>query len=1331
MKKIFKIIPLNIKLFLIGLIPAFFVLYFALELQQEKKDKIDMVEKFVFQLKQSAKIITLIDQIQLERRFTFSFCLNGERQTEMLMQRKITDDALNSADEHEGNLITGYKRFTFLDSLTAFRKNVDAGVTGAEDATEYYTNVLNRLTSVANVASGNSEIFEPLINDLRAQRIVTEMISALGNLRNDYYLALYTKQDPKTFSGRIRGNYSLFRSLENELFIKSSAETKSVYAKVIGEEDVDRNFSVIRNYLLTGKYDTSVGPEEWWTVSASAIDAMKVLQRDLLQNVISMSDSIADEERASRRQNLILIVLLIALVLTIVLYTIRSISHSLNDLRTVSEKIALGISGHTFGREANDAIGSLSSSIQLIDQSNISLAHVANEIGRGNFGVQVAKRSEEDILGYALIKMKDDLERFTADNQLKLWIQEGISRVNEVLRGEKNVNEISSGVLSVLAEYLEIPVAAFFVSTSDTTLEFTAGFALSGYENVPKKISVGETQIGQAALNQTLLRLNKIPAKYLKINSGTLDAYPSDVIIVPLVFNRKTEGVIEIASLEGFGEQHLSLVSQISQPIATALQVAKNRTKLQELLEETQAQSEELQAQHSELENLNSELEAQAQKLQSSEEELKVQQEELLQANTELEERAQLLQEKNAEIQARAKELALTTKYKSEFLANMSHELRTPLNSILLLSRLLSDNNHKHLDDEEVEYAKVIQSSGTGLLNLINEILDLSKIETGKMELDFEDVSTKELANEIRALFTEVAKEKKIDFDILIADNAPAHIRTDKMRLGQIIKNLISNAIKFTSKGAVTFKIQICETKESALCFIVKDSGIGIPKDKQHLVFEAFQQADGSTKRKYGGTGLGLSISKQLAALLGGKIELKSEVNEGSEFSLVIPFNGEALHEKDEHDGLNPVEAEKSDESLTRYVSHSIPQSLDDDRNNYVKGDKTILIVEDDVNFAKSLIRFTRERGYKAISSVRGDEALDLAKTYSPRGILLDIQLPVKSGWEVMDELKKDLFTRHIPVHIMSSHHVKRQSLLKGAVDFIDKPLAIEQMKEVFERIEYVLSKNPKKVLIVEDNEKHAQALAYFLESNNIQSEIRSSVEESKAALKSKDVDCVILDMGIPDNNAHLLLEQLKADAELEKMPVIIFTGRNLSLSEEQKIRKYADAIVVKTAHSYQRMLDEVSLFLHVVEEKHNDGRQSFKNLGTLDNVLNGKTVLITDDDVRNIYSLSKALEKLNIKVVTAINGKEAIERLEENSTIDLVLLDMMMPEMDGYETAKQIRKNFKWKNLPVIAVTAKAMVGDREKCIQAGASDYISKPVDIDQLLSLLRVWLYNSKRS
>jgi CheY-like chemotaxis protein len=555
------------------------------------------------------------------------------------------------------------------------------------------------------------------------------------------------------------------------------------------------------------------------------------------------------------------------------------------------------------------------------------------------------------------------------------------------------------------------------------------------------------------------------------------------------------------------------------------------------------------------------------------------------------------------------------------------------------------------------------------------------------------------------------------------------------MRLEQILKNLISNAIKFTAIGDVTLEIKKDDHNDKTICFIVKDTGIGIPFDKQPLIFEAFQQADGSTKRKYGGTGLGLSISRELAKLLHGEISLKSTIGQGSEFTLCVPVFGFSIAKNIETAIVLPeietaaIEQIEKEATGNKFISRIIPEEIEDDRNSILPEDKVILIVEDDINFAKSLLTFSRRKGYKAVVAVRGDYALSFALLYKPVGILLDIELPILNGWQVLEGLKNNIQTKHIPVHIMSSHKLKQESLLKGAINFLEKPIAFEKMPEIFKRIEQIINKQSQKVLIIEDNTKHANALANFLETNNINSEIKKDIDGSIEALTKKDLDCVILDMGIPDKNAYDILDSVKKNPGLENLPVIVFTGKSLSSKEELKIKKYADSIVVKTAHSFQRMLDEVSLFLHLVEEnKNSEGRnESYKKLNLLNNVLAEKTVLVVDDDVRNIFSLTKALEAFKMKVITAIDGKEALKALEENPNTDVVLLDMMMPNMDGYETAQRIRSNSKFKKLPVIAVTAKAMTGDREKCINAGASDYITKPIDIDQLLSLLRVWLYD----
>jgi len=964
-----------------------------------------------------------------------------------------------------------------------------------------------------------------------------------------------------------------------------------------------------------------------------------------------------------------------------------------------------------------------------------AIKDIAAKISNGNYTISMDHQSEDDLgeLSGSLNTMALSLKKsfdILAENE---WLQTGIANLNTKMVGESNVIQLADDIIEFLTLYTKSQVGAIYLFKEDGYLHLKGKYAVEK-QNLPAILEVGQGLVGQAVKTGKQILLNDVPKNELTISYATGKIKPSQLLIIPINRNGISIGAIEMATLYQYTDLQMHFLNMILSEVGSALVAAQNRIKLQQLLEETQAQSEELQVQHNELEEMNAELEAQSQKLQASEEELRVQQEELMQSNQELEERSSLLEEKNElieerniEIQQKAEALELSTRYKSEFLANMSHELRTPLNSILLLSRLMAEN--KEMDREHQEYAEVIQSSGQGLLSLIDEILDLSKIEAGKMELDRSNIKINEVADSMQALFNPVAKQKGLKLTIEKSADIPEYLHTDKMRLEQILKNLLSNAIKFTSSGSVSLNINKNE-KLNAIIFKVTDTGVGIAKEKQSMIFEAFQQADGSTRRKFGGTGLGLSISRELAKLLGGYIDLTSKENEGSVFSLILPLDKEKGSSELVDPWTKPAEnimeqPQKKASSLT--VPH-IPQEIEDDRDNIQPDDRVILIIEDDTPFAKTLLNFTRQRNYKGLVAVRGDVGIEMAMAYKPVAILLDIQLPIKDGWQVMEELKANPETRPIPVHIMSSLQVKKESLLKGAVDFINKPFAFEHMQEIFHKLEHALTRHPKKVLIVEENEQHAKALSYFLSNFDIQTEIVNQVNESVSALHKPEINCVILDMGIPDKHAYETLDVVKKTPGLENLPIIVFTGKNLSKGEENRIKQYADSIVMKTAHSYQRILDEAGLFLHLVEEKNKDKGKLPDRFSGLQDVLKGKTVLVADDDVRNIFSLSKALEQHQMNILTAIDGKEALKLLDENPAIDIVLMDMMMPKLDGYETTTTIRQNIKYKNLPILAVTAKAMMGDREKCIAAGASDYISKPVDMDQLVSLLRVWLYEN---
>lgn len=1118
------------------------------------------------------------------------------------------------------------------------------------------------------------------------------------------FLEPYTKSKDKIsgaldqLSSEISNTATQSKNLEK---LKSSVNDRLEILEKNLNDKKNKN-AVTTQQLLAGK--------SYMDNIRSTVSTMQNEEKLILQSRTESMDKLA-----SYTPFLIILSSLLAIIITLVFF--RKVSQDYNEKNQLTSALELK------NEETENRL--------------IAIEKVAAQISAGDYNVLLDQNAKDSLGSVALPlnQMAESLQNSFKTLEEKEWLSSAIAKLNARTMGEKSIEKLFTDVLESIIESTESNFAALYLLEEDNKLHLRGSYALtdSGLNRVFK---TGEGIIGEAFRSSKQIKVENIQDTESTISYASGNTKPKNIIALPITRYNFPIGVIEIGTTKEFSEQEIEFLTSVSGNIGLAFYSAQSRIKMQELLEETQAQSEELQTQHSELENINAELEAQSQKLLASEEELRVQQEELMQSNQELEERTSLLEEKNAlieqhniDIQQKSRELEQSTKYKSEFLANMSHELRTPLNSILLLSKLMADSDD--LDEQYVEYAEVMQSSGQGLLTLIDEILDLSKIESGKMTLEISEVPLEEITTDMKMLFNPVAKQKNLALNIEIEPETSQILNTDKLRLEQVLKNLLSNAIKFTSEGSITLNVSTDEAKEK-IFFKVIDTGIGIAKDKLKMVFEAFQQADGSTQRKYGGTGLGLSISRELARLLGGQIELKSTEGIGSEFTLIVPVDLEEapieeIEPVPEKVVYPVVEAPKQPE---RYIADRIPQAIPDDRENIVEGDKVILIIEDDTAFAKILMDFSRTKNYKVIAAVRGDVGIEMAQHYKPLAILLDIQLPIMDGWQVMEALKSNPETKPIPVHIMSSMKMKQESLLRGAVDFINKPFALEQMQEVFKKLENALNRSPKKVLIVEENEQHAKALSYFLSANSINTDIVNNVAQSIDALQNQEIDCVILDMGMPDRNAYETLETIKQNKGLEHLPIIVFTGKNLSQGEESRIKKYADSIVVKTAYSYQRILDEAGLFLHLVEEKNKKNQDQvpgFENLSELRNILKDKKVLIADDDVRNIFSLTKALELQGMKVLPAMDGKEALKLLKQDDSVDVVLMDMMMPEMDGYETIREIRTEQKYKNLPILAVTAKAMMGDREKCIAVGASDYISKPVDIDQLVSLLRVWLYD----
>jgi CheY-like chemotaxis protein len=815
-----------------------------------------------------------------------------------------------------------------------------------------------------------------------------------------------------------------------------------------------------------------------------------------------------------------------------------------------------------------------------------------------------------------------------------------------------------------------------------------------------------------------------------------------ELLIGPGAIDRSVHAVVELGFFRRVGAAERQLMSRISEPLGVAVRASTDRTRLEELLEETQRQAEELQVQQEELRVSNEELEEQSRVLKESQARLETQQTELEQINSQLEEQTHALEVqkddlRNAQVtlNAKATELERANQYKSEFLANMSHELRTPLNSLLILAKLLADNAHGNLTDEQVSYAQTIFSAGNELLALINDILDLSKIEAGKVDLRIESVSVAKLVADLDQTFQPMAQQKHLGFEASVGEGCPETIETDAQRLGQVLKNLLSNAFKFTETGKVTLRVSAGTS--NTIRFEVRDTGIGIPLTQQAVVFEAFRQADGSTHRKHGGTGLGLSISRDLAHLLGGNISLWSVPGEGSAFTLTVP-----LVAPTHFVAPTPVPvpapqmhapAPRPPAAAAPAPAATAPAALQDDRDLLVPDLRRILVIEDDTRFAAVLRDLAHEMGFQCILTHSANDGLTAATSYSPSAIVLDVNLPDHSGLGVLDQLKRNPNTRHIPVHVVSVADYIHQALELGAIGYAVKPVQREDLVEAFRRLEAKAVQSLRRVLVVEDDEHQRESIGHLLGAGDVQITAVGTASEALAQLSATTFDCMVMDLKLPDFSGYELLEKMAAQEDVSFPPVIVYTGRSLSKDEEQRLGRFSRSIIIKDARSPERLLDEVTLFLHQVESALPPERQRMLKVARdRDTALEGRRILVVEDDARNIFALSSVLEPKGAKVAIARNGREAVDVLSRTAgnrreAIDLVLMDIMMPEMDGFTAMREIRKRPEWKKLPIIALTAKAMKDDQDKCLAAGANDYIAKPLDVEKLLSLVRVWMPN----
>ena len=1041
----------------------------------------------------------------------------------------------------------------------------------------------------------------------------------------------------------------------------------------------------------------------------------------------------------------------------------------------------------------------------------IAGVHFAKAISEGDLHTSLALDQKDELgeLSKALNAMAQNLRDMA-------WLQAGKEGLDDEMRGEHETDDLARLAITYFTSHLDAHLGAIYL-LEDDRLKLRASYAFTDRNGNFNSFALGEGMVGQAALEQkTIAFSNVVPDKANPvpgINYGAGEATPTDFMAIPVVFEDMLLGVVLIGSLQPFTPLQRQFVEQNIANVAIMLNAARSRQLIRELFEQAQRQQEELrianveleeqthalqesqselQAQQEELRVTNEELEEQTKALRESEAELQAQQEELRVTNEELEERTKALQEqkdairtKNTElvkaqdvVRQKAKDLEIASKYKSEFLANMSHELRTPLNSILILSQLFANNRDGNLSERQIDSAKAIHSAGSDLLTLINEILDLSKIEAGKVELMVENVPVDHIVGDLQRLFTNVAEDKGLDFRISVSGNAPQNITTDSQRLQQVLRNLLTNAFKFTHKGSVSLDIMRPApagegSDEQRIAFIVRDEGIGIAREKQEAIFQAFQQADGGTSRKYGGTGLGLSISRELVKLLGGTISLHSEEGKGSTFTVILPetyreqaedgfsemaasiaatppaaASAPATAAKDAgKDTAAPQQRAVASQSLECNPSlnliavsgpgkpvpdkHVMPPCesgyLEDDRKDIKPEARSLLIIEDNLEFARIMRDFARERGFKCLVAGDGETGLHYADYYKPSAIILDIGLPGIDGWTVMERLKDNPDLRHIPVHFMSAADSSLDAMRMGAIGYLTKPVSMEKIEETFAKLEHVISKPVSKLLLVEDDPIQRKSIQELIGNGDVHTTAVSTGAEAFRELENGGYDCMILDLGLEDMSGFDLLEQIRQSETSVRVPVIIYTGRDLTREEEKQLNRYAETIIIKGVKSPERLLDESALFLHRVEANlPEEKRRMLKQVHDKEAVLTNKTVLLVDDDMRNVFALSSLLEEKQMQVVIARNGQECLDKLKEGLRPNAVLMDIMMPVMDGYEAMREIRKQRAFAKLPIIALTAKAMKGDRSKCIEAGASDYLAKPVDTEKLLSMLRVWLY-----
>ncbi|MFA9189091.1 response regulator [Flavobacterium sp. FBOR7N2.3] len=1347
------------QLILILLIPILGLLYFTITDVKKTYQRYTRIENSTQNIDQIGQFSEIIMRISEERILHEYSKYNASKKIELKLKMAQTVDWFSKLKTTDTVIIK---------NVNEAREILNQIHLNADNTTISSLKTFNDYTAINNI-----------LNNL-IEKEITECDNAnLAKLANNFKSYI----DSKTAANLIRGvtfNKLVSNDIHNDLYghyenaknINNNADFKleNNNNHTINNEIIQfKKSAEFQSFLTTSESILNntfkISPEVWWTQSTQINNKLNDLKNKKLNQIIKSAKQEKDSTIASTIISLsLLLLLLIATVISFYKLIVNT-SDSLNTIATKIGEIAIGYTEFEHKLKGNIELDSIRESIKKLTAAIKEQIDLAAQISSGNFGETITIRSEGDTLNQSLNTMSVELKRFNDDANENHILEKNTIEINNAVINSKNIHALGANISKILTHQTNACQATFYITDyieKNNNLIKIGSYADDN--NSPQTIAFGEGLVGDVAKYNEQKCFNNLTNEYSFLASSLGKSPIYNVLITPISYKNSVIGVIEIGSLENFSITDQKLLNSLKDSLGSAIAVFIRNEELRISSEEINRKNNILQVQEEELRQNNEELNKHSLLLQQSEEELKNQAAELEQTNAYLEEKSRELEIKNFEIEKKnndliiaqeelnikSEEITKASKYKSEFLANMSHELRTPLNSILILSDILRDNTSGNLTNAQLENLSVINTSGKDLLNLITDILDISKIEAGKVEIYPENTISERIFSDMDGLFRAQMNKKNIEFKTTITDDCPREIYTDVGKIEQILKNFLSNALKFTPNGG-TVAMHFAAPKENwefsnpklaslhnteILAIEIKDNGIGISEENKKKLFQSFQQADSSTNRKYGGTGLGLYISKQLADLLDGEVFFESKLNNGSTFGVLIPtkYKGNTnISNSETAEVLTATpEAVKEEKIESEYPKTNeefvdLSANINDDRHKANIDDKTILIIEDDSSFAEVLLQVAHNNGFKAIIAHQGETGFQYAKKYNPKAIILDMKLPGIDGWTVLKWLKEDPELKHIPVHVMSG--MKREKLAKemGAFDFLVKPITPEKLKNAFQSIDEEINKVYKKVLILEDDEKLNYSIKQLLHANDKNTICLQAYSrlEAENILSNVDIDCAIIDLGLPDSNNIKAISELKNISKNKNIKIIINTGKTLSEIEQLELEKNVDSIVIKTENVTERLKDEILLFLNKIETAENSNYKTAPNLAGGE-ILKDKNILIVDDDIRNIYALSAALTSKGALITTAFNGLEAITALEEQPSFDIVLMDIMMPEMDGFEATKKIRENPKWKNLPIIALTAKAMKGDRDEILKAGASDYQSKPIDIQKLISLISIWIY-----